>query len=586
MSITAATGAMTGSFKLTDGAKVRTVSYFALIVPDTTTASTIDQVGAGYFTLPGVLAATGIRSGRVNMVADPIPDPAYAPVLLTPTFPTVAVSSAFSYAFPYDTDPAKAPTVWSATGLPKGLVINASTGVISGTPVATSTGPVTYSAIYVTAKGRGGITVLGPFTMVVAPLHPHAIGTFVALAERSGSTANGKGATTGTLGLGARIDITTTYLGDFTGKLIVGTTTYPLAGKLDNSGANPRGVKVVTRATPLTPLTVTFDLMTTGNRLVTGTIIDTAATTANINGWGLVWNTKSVGGNPATTRAGTHNTMISIPALLEGDAANPDVPQGDGYMCAKASLAGSVVIAGKTAEGSAIATTAPMGPNGEFLVYQSLYTAASPGVISGAPSISSANHAVSGSLAWAKALQDTGTVYKAGWPAAPLSLEVSGGLYVVPVKPNNILGARSADSPVGVTVNFNDYINATVTFFGDSGLPTSYSATNPNHDLNNDGATKQQGIRILSPALLGTTTTRENPGALTMTFTATTGLFTGSITLMDGATKRVVPYFGMIVPDAATAAANDAIGAGYFILPPLSPATASKSGRVSLLPIF
>ena len=156
----------------------------------------------------------------------------------------------------------------------------------------------------------------------------------------------------------------------------------------------------------------------------------------------------------------------------------------------------------------------------------------------------------------------------------------------MPVKPNNILGARSADSPVGVAVNFNDYINATVTFFGDNGLPASYSATNPNHDLNNDGATKQQGVRILSPATLGTTTTRENPGAMTMTFTAATGLITGSITLKDGTTTRVVPYLGMIVPDATTATANDAIGAGYFVLPPLSPATASKSGRVSLLPIF
>ena len=586
MSIKAATGTMTGTFKLNDAGKIRSVSYFALIVPDTTTASTIDQVGAGYFTLAGQLAATGIRSGRVNMVADPAPAPAYAPVLLAPTFPTVAVSAAFTYAFPYDTDPAKAPTVWSATGLPKGLTINTSTGVISGTPVATSTGPVTYNAIYVTAKGRGGVTVLGPFTMVVAPIHSNAIGTFVALAERSGGTATGKGATTGTLGIGARVDITTTYTGTYTGKLVVGATTYALTGTLDNSGANPRVVKVVTRAAPLTPLTITFDILTSGSRLVTGTITDTAATTANLNGWGLVWNTNKVGGNPATARAGLYNTMLSIPALLEGDTANPNVPQGDGYMSAKASLAGSVVVAGKTAEGSAIASTAPMGPNGEFLVYQFLHTATNPGSISGTPVISSVNHGVSGSLAWAKAQQDTGNLYKAGWPTAALNLEVSGGLYVVPVKPNNILGARSADSPVGVTVNFNDYINATVTFFGDTGLPASYSATNPNHDLNNDGATKQQGVRILSPATLGTTTTRENPGALTMTFTTATGLFTGSITLKDGTTTRVVPYYGMIIPDAATATANDAIGAGYFVLPPLSPSTASKSGRVSLLPIF
>jgi hypothetical protein len=277
--------------------------------------------------------------------------------------------------------------------------------------------------------------------------------------------------------------------------------------------------------------------------------------------------------------------MISIPAGLEGDIANPNVPQGDGYMSANVSLAGSVVVAGKTAEGSAIATTAPMGPNGEFIVHQFLYTAANPGSIIGAPVISSVNHAVTGNLSWAKSVQPAGTLpYLQGWPTAPLSLDVTGALFTPPVKPNNILGAKSEGTLPTGAFNFNDYVNATLTFFGNDGIPTSASATNPNLDSNNDRNTTLQGVRITFDSKVTTTTTKANPGQVTLTITASSGLFTGSFTLTDG-TKRVVKYYGMVVPDLSTPATGDAIGAGYFVLPGLASGP-TKVGRVKMLPIF
>jgi hypothetical protein len=423
--------------------------------------------------------------------------------------------------------------------------------------------------------------------MTVNPIHAEAIGTFAALVARSGATADGKNPVNGTLGIGARLDVTTTYTGDWSGKLLVGPTTYPIKGKLNNGGSVPRGTVEVLRKAPLSTLTVTFDLAVNGSRTVSGTVTDTSPTTAAISGWALIWNTAKVGGTPATTRAGTHNFMASIPVGLEGDVAHPTIPQGDSYASASVTLAGVVTVAGKAADGSTIGTSGPMGPNGEFLVYQSLYTPGSPGSFIGTLTISAATHAVSGALTWSRAEQPSGTLlYQLGWPAAPITLDIAGGLFVAPVAPAIIMGARI---PPALT-DYNDTINATITFFDDAtGIPTSASAVNPNLNGSNKGATTMQGIKITSAGTFINSTTRANPGAVTLSFTKVSGklngLFSGSFVLNDAGVLRTVKYYGIVIPDSATPATEDAIGAGYYVLTGQPATAASKSGRVTLLPI-
>jgi hypothetical protein len=60
------------------------------------------------------------------------------------------------------------PVSYNATGLPSGLSVNTSTGMISGTPANTGTYPVTLSATY-NGGGCGTITKNVTFTVVLAP---------------------------------------------------------------------------------------------------------------------------------------------------------------------------------------------------------------------------------------------------------------------------------------------------------------------------------------------------------------------------------------------------------------------------------
>jgi phospholipid/cholesterol/gamma-HCH transport system ATP-binding protein len=74
-----------------------------------------------------------------------------------------------------------------------------------------------------------------------------AVGAFTGLLDRH-ADLNG--------GLGGRIDITTTLLGTFSGKLVNGATTFPLSGQLHNmvGGLQPTGSATIKRTGLLPPL--------------------------------------------------------------------------------------------------------------------------------------------------------------------------------------------------------------------------------------------------------------------------------------------------------------------------------------------
>src|SRR6202041_3460770 len=78
-----------------------------------------------------------------------------APVITSATTAGGTVGTAFSYQI----TATNSPTSYGATGLPAGLSVNTTSGLISGTPTAAGTSTVTLSATNSTGTGNATLTL-------------------------------------------------------------------------------------------------------------------------------------------------------------------------------------------------------------------------------------------------------------------------------------------------------------------------------------------------------------------------------------------------------------------------------------------
>lgn len=101
----------------------------------------------------------GTGSGTLTITVEEASTPGGEPQITSPLNASGTVGAAFSYAIEATNDP----TAYAATGLPGGLSVDTSTGVISGTPVTAATTDVTISAT--NAEG----TDSGTLRLVVSP---------------------------------------------------------------------------------------------------------------------------------------------------------------------------------------------------------------------------------------------------------------------------------------------------------------------------------------------------------------------------------------------------------------------------------
>jgi len=475
------------------------------------------------------------------------------------------VSADYNDVIPFSTAIAGiTPTTFAATGLPPGLKVDPKTGIISGKPTKAGAYKVVVSASNIKGKDeyKGADNKGIPINIDAMPLGTD--GVYAGLVARHVDIYGN---------LGARMDMTIASTGVISGSLTFGATKLSLKGAVDidvNNVNSPSATVTIPRTgKPLPdPVVFTFTLDLPNNRLINSTV-GIAANTAPVQGWKQIWKTKT---NEATNYRDYYTFGFALPDG-DPDIGNVDVPQGAGYGSFTVAADGKFTIAGKTPDGETLTSAAVLGPLGEVLIYQTLFTPIK-GTLMGVSQIdpllltTTADNTLGGPLSIFRPRVTTGTgrVYKKGY--GPVSFALSGGRYVPPAKNVRILGLTDV----------NDDVELVFTG-GGAGAP----APGPNADFSISALNKATLISASNPR-----------GTALSTITPGTGAFSGKFThddpspLDNKTVKRPTTFQGMIVKEGA-----GYVGVGYFILdklpeagsPNTTPTTSPKlSGHVLLQP--
>ena len=136
--------------------------------------------GLAINTTNGAISGTPVSAGTssVTIGATNVTGTSTATLILAINPPAPVITSALAAtgtagaAFTYQIRAANSPTSFSAAGLPAGLALNASNGVISGTPASPGTRSVTISAANVTGTGTAALvlTVNPPAPVITSTL--------------------------------------------------------------------------------------------------------------------------------------------------------------------------------------------------------------------------------------------------------------------------------------------------------------------------------------------------------------------------------------------------------------------------------
>ncbi len=473
-------------------------------------------------TSPGGSLLSGVRT--LSVLEPPVVTPGALPgTMIGGSYSHVLTASFF-------------PTRFTAVGLPRGLVLNASTGVISGRAQVSGT-----FNLLISASNAAGTSpqVLAP--LVVQSIPAGAVGNFQAQIARHSLNQD----------LGGRLELTTTSAGMCSGRLTLGGSSYPFSSRLDTFfGMDPQFSIVIPRAgNPAIEMDVTIDA---SSQTLVGTV-SLGAAPAGVSGWRQVWSTTSL---PAQELAGYYTVGLDVQGLSVGD---PAVPQGTGYLSCSVGLDGRLTWAGKTADGSAVTSSTFLGPNGQSLMFQTLYanTGSWLGVIQLTPDGLAAftNNTWSGTVSWLRKPQaPSSRSYQPGF--GPLDLTAY-GKYLAADNRSVVLGLPTGGSTAALLM-------------ASGGVESS--TTNPDVAA----FTYTSALSVVMP----TAGSPNNPGKAALSINKSTGFVSGRFTLSDlsGAVIRKVAFEGMIIrPPTGTRKAF-----GFFLLPQLpNPATSAiLSGQV------
>jgi len=169
-SASTAAGTVGTAFSYTITASNTPTSYAATGLPAGVTVNTTTGVVSGTPTASGTFTATvsatnagGTGNKTVTITVSPA---VAAPVVSSAATATGTVGTAFGYTI----TASNTPTSYNATGLPAGLSVNTSTGLISGTPTTAGTFTITVSATNAGGTGNQAVTAtINPATVTESP---------------------------------------------------------------------------------------------------------------------------------------------------------------------------------------------------------------------------------------------------------------------------------------------------------------------------------------------------------------------------------------------------------------------------------
>lgn len=454
------------------------------------------------------------------------------------SMPDGIISGTYTHQILFNGGIPKTPTTYGATGLPTGLTVNTKSGLISGKPTKAGT-----FAIKLTATNSFGSDSTTD-TITIAPFPDHIAGVYAGPVSRSAALNNNQG---------GRFDLTVSTTGKFSGGLTLGATRHSLTGALDialnGTPLSPSATVTVKRTGTLPALTITFTLVpaASNSRITAGNVSDGTNNVA-FTGWRHIWNTTT---KPAVQVATRYTFGLDFPAAV------PGIPtMGTGYGSFTVAKDGKLTVTGKTADGETVMFSGFVGPLGELVCFQLLYTTNPKGSLLGVidvdPQDTGALAALlDGAISWRRPPNPalTARTYKDGF--GPVDLSAFGGQAITPAAPNQsmILGLTEPGGADNAQLIFNE-----------GGVSLAAAQPNVTFDVGSKS-------KITMPPL-----GLDNPAGVKLSVTPGTGLFSGSFTWVDNdlriafagkTVKRSITFQGVLtVSELGTP-----VGVGFFLFP-------------------
>lgn len=584
IAVNAAGNGLSYLWKRSTGGSLIGVARFKNITTKTLTITAVELTdNVDYFcevTGPGGMKVGGTTHLQVFNARPSVDDPQ--------NMPDGIVSRWYTHQITVAAGDATAPVSYSATGLPGGVTLNTKTGLISGRPTKAGT----YNKIKINATNTVGADLTPPAdeSITIVDMPPGLEGVYTGLVEREANLNEN---------LGGRIDVTVTALtGAFTGSLTMGTVKYPFKGGLDIGiapGAMPTdpptavppysATVTIPRTGILAPLLLTFTIdPTTKDVFTSGQVTSqdvSGPVMAAVTGWKQIRKATPVLSS-AAAYLGLYNFGLGLPVtmpVVNPNIGDNNVPQGNGYGSFTVVAAGTLTIAGKTPDGETLTGGTFVGPTGQVLVFQPLYTTKQKGSILGQLSVGTGafptdpnDNVITGDLdlvrppnpAVVSSTPSTRT-YRAGFGlagtpvVAPIDLEAFGGCYFPPTTLLKITSPPPATPPPAAA-------NASVKFTSggvDGNVPSGPAPT------------LEPDINVAVTATNTIVVIGSNAAKTKITPTVKTGAITGSFALSDPNLRtnppltpnpvlRSVNFYGVIVPEGGGATHR---GVGLFMLP-------------------